>query len=150
MGYDMTNSSKDESKNYFRSNIWGMGQLRAAMKMAGVLDFEAEAPKNPAYNEDRNEEEDEDNFVSSMILDYRSENPALVPIQKFCSNDGWHVTPDECKLIADGLSKLLINNTSIKFIDRWDGLEKDVNREHVQDFADYCKFSADHDGFRVY
>lgn len=72
---------------YLGLNIWGMRACRDAMTEGGVLDHETPLPHHAeAWNE--------------VQLATRSADPNKVPAFKFCSNDGWIVTPEECHLIA--------------------------------------------------
>lgn len=158
MGYDMTMLDDHNSdEGYFRANIWGMQILRGAMKAAGVMDVNHDDIKWPEVNQEEGESDD-DYYARSDVAcadtrAFRSTNPELVPIGKFCSNDGWHVVPEECLLIANGLDKVLATGEEIFYRDTWEnrtvGLG-DSDREYVKKFADYCRRAADKNGFSVW
>lgn len=157
MGYDMTMIGDDSDEGYFRANIWGMQILRGAMKAAGVLDVDHDNVEWPEVT--REEGEDDDSYYERNDLAcadtraFRSTDTSLVPIGKFCSNDGWHIVPEECSLIADGLDKVLASGEEIFYRDSWEnrtvGLG-DSDREFVKKFADYCRRASEKDGFTVW
>lgn len=113
MGYDMQWEKDGSDEGYFRANIWGMGTLRYTMYLAGVLDEEAEMPQWPERPKDLKEERDDDPRAIELEKQRdatratRSTDPGKVPIFKFGSNDGWIVTPEESRLIADKVDAML-------------------------------------------
>jgi hypothetical protein len=159
MGYDMTMvEDRDGDEGYFRANIWGMQVLRGAMKAAGVLDVEHDSPEWPKVKEQQEGETENDYYARHdreclPIRQFRSEDKTLVPIGKFCSNDGWIVVPEECLLIADGLDKVLASGEEIFYRDSWEnrtvGLG-DSDKEFVQRFAEYCRKASKKGGFSVW
>lgn len=155
MGYDMYMvESKNEDSSYFRANIWGMGILRSAMKEAQVLDLEYEDPGWPEIKRLANESDetyyDRVDDAHDPIRGFRSASEKLVPVGKFCSNDGWVVTPEECEIIANGL------DTVKGFTHRGymsDPIIIEAGSENlvfVKEFADYCRRAAKHGGFKVW
>jgi len=111
MGYDMQWQKDGSNEGYFRANIWGMGELRHLMNRAGILDTTTAPPPWPEDGKD--EELDDDERYEKWKKDtipvrgYRSPDPGMVPIMKFGSNDAWIVTPEEARIIADGLEEYL-------------------------------------------
>jgi hypothetical protein len=156
MGYDMTtlSSSGDEDKDYFRANIWGMGILRGAMKAGNVMDLDHDNPEWPDLEQSENETEGDYQArcdeAHEPIRSFRSTNPKLVPIGKFCSNDGWVIVPEECNLIADALDK--VNSFHYKpFMGNEEFIEAgSENMIYVKEFAEYCRHAAKHGGFNVW
>jgi hypothetical protein len=76
-----------------------------------------------------------------------SRRPGRVPAFKFCSNDNWFVSPQECRSIAEGLERLVeaarlrqgMQPTQAEGID-WDGVRR---------WATYNRIAAEHGGYRV-
>lgn len=135
MGYDMymrDTGFEGGDDAYFRANIWGMGSLRRVMTAAGVLDWDGargEFPEPPEELQARMEEGDEEaerawDDKLLPFLGQRSGDPKKVPGFKFCSNDGWWVTPEECELIAAALGGEVSTEALEAEIDRY-------NEEHV-------------------
>src|SRR5262249_6073115 len=112
----------------------GMFEVGAAMAVAGVLDEEASSPKLPDWPPrgvsaeradqlslylfapaklDKVIKPSERRPVADFLEQFAdatgrgSDTPGRVPAYKFRSNDGWLVTPDECRVIADGLDAAL-------------------------------------------
>ena len=147
-------SSGDEDADYFRANIWGMGLLRSAMQDAKVLDFDYENPQWPKLEREENETDDQYqeryDEAAEPIISFRSTNPDLVPVGKFGSNDGWHVVPEECEIIANGLDKVK------SFVHRGYMTDPVIIEENsdrlrfVRDFSNYCRHAAKHGGFKVW
>lgn len=168
MGYDMTMRApsvaelvekgerrtvayviRRDDPTYFRLNISGMGAMREVMEQAGAGTWEGEAswPEYPG-SEHFNRHGDP---VDEVGLAYEAQVKALrmartttlVPLHKFCSNDGWVVTPGECRLIAERVRSLLESDDYDFGEDGW--------REMVRDWADYCADAANFaDGFEVW
>ena len=113
---------------YYRFNVQGMASMVTLMLAAGVLSEEsppkfpeAPAPKDPKrqplYDEvfmGKKEaraklKPDELKAIDAYIAAVRkaqgarSASPDKVPAFKFQSNEGWFVSPDECRAIARGL-----------------------------------------------
>lgn len=95
--------------HYFRLNIWGMGRCRTAMYEAGMIyNSHTETPW-PVYSPPtsaeggaealRQAEQDYDDAHQKACEPIRAEHPEggdTIPDHKFGSNDGWHVTEEEC------------------------------------------------------
>lgn len=159
MGYDMTMvDDRDSDEGYFRANIWGMQMLRGAMKAANVLDVEHDSVKWPEVDPQKDGETENDYYARhdrecASVRAFRSENSELVPIGKFCSNDGWHVVPAECLLIADGLDKLFASGQEVFYRDTWEQRTVSLSpsdMEFVKKFADYCRRASKKGGFSVW
>jgi hypothetical protein len=117
---------------YFHLNWWGMGRMAEEMDRAGVIDAEAQHapwPDRPKPDEEHFEDLDERDengrdekplTPEALIYQQQIENilrhvgeSGKVALFKFGSNDGWVVTQDECRWIADALDQraALIDNT---------------------------------------
>ncbi len=158
MGYDMTMvDDRDSDEGYFRANIWGMQMLRGAMKAAGVLDVEHDNVEWPKIKKEAGETDNDFQARHERELEpvraFRSETATLVPIGKFCSNDGWHVVPEECLLIADALDKLTVSGEEVFYRDTWEQRTVSLSpsdMEFVKEFADYCRRASKKGGFSVW
>lgn len=151
MGYDMYAVRANKlhgDGTYHRANIWGMGMLRSVMSAANVLDWNAQHEPWGSFKEDDRKGQKQ----NARVRAFRSKDKNLVPGDKFCSNDGWIITPEECLLIANGLDRLLRNPKRITYTVYLDGtkiLTKE-EREYVQKFSNFCRRSALLGGFKVY
>lgn len=105
MGYDMYGA---RSKNYFRANIWGMGEIRQLLDKAGALSHE----DSPRFPDDKDFKTDESyrEACDAIRKGEPPEHPQAVPLYKFCSNDGWVVWPNEALFIAQKLFNYLLKN----------------------------------------
>jgi len=148
MGYDMYTVVGEE---YFCTNIWGMDSLRNLMGHADVLGWEGEGTKWP--NSDKAKEVDWDENHPNVIEHEKAcdvvrkaqcEDRGKVPGHKFCSNDGWIVTPRECLLIAAGVEKFLEENTDYGSEDDWDA------RAFYTKWAAYNRNAAKDGGYKVW
>lgn len=64
--------------------------------------------------------------------------------------DGWHVVPEECEIIANGLDKV---NSFVHRGYMTDPViieETSDRMEFVREFANYCRHAAKHGGFQVW
>ncbi len=156
MGYDMyvVDKSGNEDKDYFRANIWGMQILRAAMKAVDVLDLETEAPAFVKADGAEESEDDGEKWqeANAHVLAFSSPEPNKVPIVKFCSNDGWVVTAEECKIIGDALATI---DKPIVYTDGWDNKEVSIFKDaddwqFIKNFGEFCLHASSHGGFTVW
>ncbi len=110
---------------YYRFNVQGMASMVSLMSAAGVLSDEPSPkfPERPAPKDRKHQElydevmggnkearaklkADElkviDAYVAAVrkLQKTRSTSADKVPAYKFQTNDGWFVSPDECRLIA--------------------------------------------------
>lgn len=119
MGYDMyaveqvdsPSTPRFASPNYFHLNIWGMGTARQIMLDLDMLNAEVEHGVWPDAPSDEEWVEREKVEPGSEWAKFHEENDAVLsahpnrddprtPAFKFCSNDGWIVTPVECKAMV--------------------------------------------------
>ena len=122
---------------YYRFNVQGMASMVTLMSAAGVLSDEA-PPKFPAAPKPKDPKQQEvydeafqgkkearaklkpeelkaiDAYVAAVHQGQavRSASPDKVPAFKFQSNDGWFVSPDECRLIARAVRSFATKVTS--------------------------------------
>lgn len=120
---------------HFHVNVAGMAFLRRIMRACALFDEATPAPEEapfPPAGLTFERALDVDAFVEAGripavpvsseelaihanwaaeelgIAGYRSPEPDKVPASKFARNDNWHVTVQECALIADRLSRALL------------------------------------------
>lgn len=78
----------------------------------------------------------------------RSPNPARVPTAKFCSNDGWLVTPDECLVLARGLRRALDDVGPALW--EVEDLSDHEARRWIEQWIAYNALAAENGGYHVY
>jgi hypothetical protein len=108
MGYDMYKSSPHRGEDYYRLNIFGMGNARGALYELGiVIDVEQPAVPDPAdfpgvIDGDDTELADDHPYRKALVAwrEHEHETPGI-PVYKLGSNDGWLVTQRE---IASGVA----------------------------------------------
>lgn len=79
---------RDGDGQYFRLNIFGMGDYRELMGRCGMVDWEVGPPSDPTDWDD-----------DEQRLRWQEDVPETtqgIAGYKLCSNDGWLVTPEEC------------------------------------------------------
>lgn len=109
----------EADRSYFRLNIWGMSHCRDVMASLGML-TEDEAPAYPTldefgltdYPDDPADYEGEERakaeaeltdggrkYIAAVeaALAFEPVPVRGIPVGKFCSNDGWLVTPAQCE-----------------------------------------------------
>lgn len=128
---------KWDAANYFRLNIWGMSAMR--QEMTEALDWSHANSPWPAPPEEgkRSKAEYEADVEAMLTGELES---GQVPAYKFSSNDGWLITPRECRTIASVLERALPH------------LRKGGDpawRETVRLFIKFNRYAADHGGYRV-
>lgn len=104
-------------KSYFRLNIWGMGAYRNAMEDIGMGTFAYDMPNWPGLPDGMDQQafwdwqEEPDNVPEDQAAAYQALADQMsahksahfdagdaIPLHKFCSNDGWLVTEEECRM----------------------------------------------------
>jgi hypothetical protein len=160
--------------DYWRFNTAGMQAMRQILLNAGMMDGEL-SPEWPTFPPEGWDHErayslldalengdtvdgaaptlQEQEVVlafmteSSRVREVRSASPGLVPICKFCSNDGWLVTPDECSILARGLRAAIESLGS----ELWAGeaIGEEEARSWILKFAAWNELAAAHGGYRV-
>jgi hypothetical protein len=118
-------------------NLAGMGVMREILHRTGVLDWKVA----PAWDDGLTRREVE------RILAFRSPRRDRVPAAKLCTNDGWLLTPAECRLLAAALETRGAAAVARLKMTRaaragWTAA--------VADFARYCRGAARAGGFRVW
>ena len=176
MGFDL-NMIK-EPKFQIAPGYWrGLGGVVEAMIEAGVLDTETEKPEIDAPWPPPGVKESQAEIIFAHLCDgepleitptaaemaacrayhaayeawaqSRSPLPDKVPAYKYDANEGMHVVPEECALIADALEKLLEDPPEdLAEQCDWEG-DEDTFLELIEDWKDYNRVAASHGGYRV-
>lgn len=146
MSYDLYQIGGDA---YLQRNIWAMNKIRWVLHECGafgrvVADSELKWPeKKPAPSSDHfdgdtgkplTDEAREFVEMQAIALAYHPED--LPPPHKFCSNDGWIVTPGECRAMLIAIQSQ----------------DHPVNDEDSNRWAEFVRFigiCAETGGFRV-
>ncbi|QVJ00406.1 hypothetical protein KGD82_16735 [Nocardiopsis eucommiae] len=168
MGYDMTweNASQHEDP-YFRLNIFGMARYSESMHRLGML-YPAEPGSFPQAHEHgttwehvwtvgdeaapdpdadtpklTEEQAEAARDFATRLETHLSQHPGDtpgIPSFKFSTNDGWLVTPEECKAAAQAARAATPTQ-----LDANVGPE----REYWGRWVEYLEKAAEHGGFRV-
>jgi hypothetical protein len=133
MGYDMTwvRPSDDEDESYFRANITGMGILRDVMETRG-MGFWTDHPRFEAEGSEADNE---------AVRRFHIPGIRGIPLTKFCSNDGWLVTPEEIL----GALEIHREHPPIQQHDLGD-----YTIERWEEWIEFLQGATKNGGFRVY
>lgn len=182
MGYDMyllgtPRPAMPDDERYHRKNIWGMRSIRDIMEkfeMAFWPEEDVPWPKERELDDDEQEklhdlidermagnvvEDASDDLIA--IADRRVKHlgyriPEGMSLGKFCSNDGWWVTAEECKLaveVYDGVpleERQKIWAHVAKGGGGWESDKPDEVREWFEDWVAFLRRGAEGRGFRVF
>ncbi|ASU81537.1 hypothetical protein CDO52_00900 [Nocardiopsis gilva YIM 90087] len=167
MGYDMTwENDSDQDGSYFRLNIFGMARYAEAMYRLGML-YPADPGAFPEAHDHGTTWEHVDAVqdleggdggrvvsgpaaaAARAYLDqvnaHLAQHPgeaAGIPSFKFSTNDGWHVTPEECRAAVKAARDATPNQLDANFADG--------DRQYWDEWIAYLERAADHGGFRVF
>jgi hypothetical protein len=137
MGYDLQWVNDRRARGYRRYNLGGMQVLRDILRAAGALDARSTPRPSPSGRATR------------AVLAFRSVRPGRVPLLKLVTNDGWVVTPAECRLLARALEER--GARAIARLARAGRLEDpEYWSRDILAFARYCRGAAAAGGFRVW
>lgn len=149
--YDRRYDLQQELGEYFRVNIWGMGDLRWEMRAQGLLTSDPEPTDWPDYPEGAAED-------SPEYLAYREARAKLigfdhgtggVPAYKFGSNDGWLVTPREIAVVLEKASPAPVTHPTGWVDDQ--GRPSDAEWPHFwKRWLAYLERAAQHGGCEVW
>lgn len=169
-----------EEPGYYQLTFGGMFEVVAAMAAAGLLDEEVPVPLLPDWPPlgltteragelqaslhdsaklDELIQPHERTAVAEFLGHFtgatgqRSAYEGRVPGYKFRSNDGWLVTPEECRVIADGLDAALDGERD-ELVHRLRERGYSRTADTVWDllfwWAKYNRVAVDHGGYRVW
>lgn len=151
---------------YFRLNWWGMSRFLNAMLGFGMAYPSENEADWPTYRDDLPGFEDAveaieegmkpdcSSDVEAIAMTYVHERDRIVqahpgtekgiPSHKFSSNDGWWVTPEECRAALAAYEK----NASMKELILADAGIADA--AYWDKWIKFIRGAADHDGFKVH
>ena len=164
----------DDFPDCYRFTSHAMALSLQVMQDAGVIDNEQSVPSLPewppagfdpqrAKNLERYLEEPD--VLRSRLLppeiplfdayvraeECAQSNPGKVPAFKFQSNDGWFVTPDECRAIDNALRRAIEKNVEAVFdLLTADGSDRESAIECLRSWAEYNRLAANCGGYRVF
>ena len=118
----------------FRLNIFGMGRYREYMELAGMLDNEWAGPE---YHEGDQAGWDE------AVMTQPREVPDGIPTYKFCSNDGWLVTPEEIRSALAAMEQCDVEELNRRLQDGGDNA-------YWADWLRFLQRAEKAEGFRVW
>jgi hypothetical protein len=150
--------------NYFRLNIWGMSTMRDDMERLGMLAYQYPMPRFPdpedyglTYeqlyeidDEDRATHPDERvrkyHAASEGLLSFSPPDEPGLPVHKFGSNDGWHVTAKDC---ASALGKFREADPKLveKVRENW---RQDDGSSYFDEWIAFLERGARLNGFEVW
>lgn len=157
MGYDMyvrteNGRVRDDDRYYLRRNIWGGHHFAEALVSLG-MGFKATGtqpswPEPDDFGVKYDDEQDayvgdraaEFKAAENAVLDWHGNDPDRpgIPVHKVCSsNDGWHVTKQECQQAVAAYELAMANGAT-----------------HPQVFQDdvlpFLRLAAEHEGFETH
>lgn len=156
MGYDMyvRGAAKDAEHGYLRRNIFGMHPTVEAMVSVGMAFWSPSPgwPKVPQPYEDhvRWDDKVEDEVpvtaegqaylerVESARSTHGETRTPGIPSHKFTSNDGWHVTREECEQALAAYDQAVTAGGA------------DHPKYLMDDVLPFLRCAAQHDGFEVH
>ena len=177
MGYDMyweeqprtpEAAEMSDPPDYFRLNIWGMVETRAAMEQLDMLDSAAwpSFPQLEQFGLDSWPDQydldggtfpylsgtPEAAFLTEVATVLYGDGGGRIPAYKFCSNDGWLVTPEEIRrsLAIYDRSNAPTPRYAFDAYGHLLGNEIHPELEWWDEWIDYLRAAAAHGGIRVY
>lgn len=151
--------------NYFRLNIWGMGQMREDMESLGMLAWHYQGPPewqpedfgltlDEWWEDDSDEEPADERFAkarkaASEHLSWSPPDEPGLPVHKFGSNDGWVVTPLDIEGALALYERAQQDNpeTVAKVRESW---AQDGGDNYFDEWITFLKRAQTHGGFNVY
>lgn len=132
---------------YFRLNSNGMWRYMEAMIALGMAHDHSSPEVDWESLPDYDDGEDAYYEAKDRLTGVHPGEDPTIPRFKFSSNDGWHVTPDECRAAVTVWDAL-----------QPEGLPADLEDDHRAiaethywgKWVDFLRLAADNDGFRVH
>lgn len=162
MGYDLVSltmhPSSSENLYYCFSNI-SMANVLHVLNELGVIDNSFPQPAWPEFPGESHFDDKGEPLTDAarVYLTQREEvlrahrRNGRVPFYKFCSNDGWLVTPEECLAIADAVKQA--GREKLEAIAQAiypDPEDRKRFVERLVGFGQFCEDCARLGGFHVY
>jgi hypothetical protein len=169
----------DDAPEYFRVTHKAMHALRAALVATGAIDVEARVPSFPPWPPEpltrlraagvemateqgmtieppstATEVEVLERWRNkrAAALETTSADPDKVPAFKLGSNDGWRLTPGECRALGKALRATIADHPDAlvaAVTESGSTLARDESLAWLAAFADYLAVAADHGGVVV-
>jgi len=173
----------NDQPEYFRIDSSGMSGMVHLMFKAGILEVETKEPSIPEFplqyfSKERAEELEEWFFtdvepenkpttaekellkpLKTKLESIRKTKPVdsnKVPAFKFYSNIGWIISPEECKIISDGLIKAVADSKPFLGIfagflpsKKQSGMSKTKAKEWILNWAAYNATAMKYNGYKV-
>jgi hypothetical protein len=147
------------NRSYFRLNIFGMSKVRDAMEALDVCYDNYSTDERPDYpsnvpDEFYDDEDDSPQFagIREQIEAYLSWSPRDpehgIPVHKLCSNDGWHVLPEEAFVAASKVRAAdpqVVLKTLVAV-----GINNEGWLERWNDWIQWLADASEHGGFAVH
>jgi len=151
MGYDMQMREREGAAGYFRLNIFGMGTARKLMEQADVITWD-ETPDSTDWSglDDLEEGDDGCQEAHDKVVGVLAPS-GRIPAEKFCSNDGWWVTSEECATNGPKLLAFLADKEVVDIVDR--GERRTLKADdlgYYKEFAQFMVDAAECGGFEVW
>lgn len=142
MFYRMYRLESVGSVDHKKYDIFEMSWIRSAMQEADLMNYDK-------HEEFPDSESEEGACKIEEILTAETSDDKVYSY-KFCSSDGWLITPKECSLIITKLEKLLKEDPELSKIKKT-GTNipaRDKVKDIVTEFLGFCKANKEK-GFRV-
>lgn len=173
---DLSNAMSDTDTNYFRLNIWGMGTMREHLHELGMLAIHyADHPPFPdaadfglddetldelgVWDLDRAErtthaDERVRKFFTANLetITWSPPDEPGIPVHKFGSNDGWVVTPRDCKGALAALEKAKQERPDVveKIRNAWRPEGEPTAPSYFDAFVEFIRQAERTSGFEVW
>jgi hypothetical protein len=129
MGY-LFEFEKRAAKGIYELNDWQMGLVREVLREVG-------AGSEPGVKQ----------ALAAKGFAPTSES---VSMNKFKSNDNWHVTPLECRFIAKRLRRGIVESVHAELMLLYDDAPSDEEMGRwLDEFASFNERASEHGGYRV-
>lgn len=178
-GYDAAQAKVEEAYgrlssadiNYFRLNVWGMSTMRDHMDTLGMLADRYPMPEFPSAEEfgitneewwefDPDEVDENDSTpvkpgvlkmheASEIHRRWSPQDVPGIPAHKLGSNDGWIVTPFDCRAALDAYANAKASNPEAVEAIRAEWAEGDGSN-YFDEWIAWLERAAAGSGFQVY
>ncbi|WNT44968.1 hypothetical protein SEA_ABBYDAISY_75 [Arthrobacter phage AbbyDaisy] len=132
---------------YFRLNGHGMWRYLEVMLALGMAHDHASPEIDWASLPDYDDGEDAYYEASDKLTGIHPGDDPTIPTFKFSSNDGWYVSPDECRA---SVSAWDARQTEGLPADLADDLRSITDTSYWGKWINYLRLAADNQGFRVH
>lgn len=163
MGYDLRSRQVNpdtQRPERFRFNVSGMARLRAVLYELGVLDVDSPCPEWPVHPGQGHFDENDHPLTQEgrlylerlqKVREWHANN-GKVPKHKFASNNGWIVTPEECRIFSKAIRSAgkEVILTILQEYEEESPIFLEESADYIMRFGEYCERCASLGGFEVY